>query len=366
MKRFLLGLSFWLSLCLPVLAVDASTSVGNVAYSILNTDTRLVPSVALTANRTWTLPYAGGTCIGQTCPSSALEIIDSQGNVGGANSCIVIAPQSGDTINGSASNVTFCSTLGRVVLFPLTGTNWLVQILGPGQFAGTATNDNAQAGYVGEIITSGFCPGSASTATVTITIAAPGVFTDTAHGFTGACPVVFTNSGGGLPTGITSGTTYYITPGSITTNTYSVATTVANALAGTSVTTTGTSTGTQTRTGGVSLSTGAAATVTGVILTAGDWDCRAVNSHVFGASTSVTILEASINTAATTMAAQGTLAANYHQDAATVMGALGQDLTIGPHRISIAASTNYYLVEQDTFTVSTDIGFGAMTCRRMR
>lgn len=366
MKKLLLSLGLLCGLLAPAQAVDNYTSVGNAAYTILTTDTRLVPTVALTANRTWTLPSAGGTCIGQTCAASALEIVDQQNNVGGANSCIVLAPASGETINGSASNLTFCSTGGRVVSFPLTGTNWYVQVLGPGQFAGTATNDNAQTGYVGEIITSGFCPGSASTATVTITIAAPGVFTDTAHGFTGACPVVFTNSGGGLPTGITSGTTYYITPASITTNTYSVSTTVALALAGTSVTTTGTSTGTQTRTGGVSLSTATAATVTGVVLTPGDWDCRALSAHVLGASTSVTVLSASIAATPTTMAAQGSMASNYHQDAATVMGALGQDLTIGPHRISLAANTNEYLVESDTFTVSTNIGFGNLICRRVR
>lgn len=366
MKKLLLSLGLLCGLLAPAQAVDNYTSVGNVAYSILTTDTRLVPTVALTANRTWTLPSAGGTCIGQTCPAAALEVIDQQNNVGGANSCIVLAPASGETLNGAASNLTFCATGGRILAYPLTGTNWFVQILGPGQLAGTATNDNAQAGYIGEIISSGACPGSASTATVTITIAAPGVFTDTAHGFTGACPVVFTNSGGGLPTGITSGTTYYITPASITTNAYSVATTVANALAGTSVTTTGTSTGTQTRTSGVSLSTATAATVTGVALTPGDWDCRAVVSRTLGASTSVTKLTSSINAGATTIGSQGTNSTNILQTAANVMGTAGQDQHLGPARFSLAATTNEFLVAADTFTVSTDIGFGALTCRRVR
>jgi hypothetical protein len=349
----------------PALAVDSATLVGNVAYTMLSTDFRITPTVALTANRTWTLVSASATCVGQTCPSTTLDIIDSQGNVGGANSCIVIAPQSGETINGSTSSVTFCATYGRAILFPMSGTNWFYQSVAPGQLLGTTTNDNATAGNIGEVITTGLCPGSAATATVTITIAAPGVVTWTAHGITGACPVVFTTSGA-LPTGITSGTTYYVVPGSVTANTFTIATTVANALAGTAITTSGSQSGTQTGTGGVSLSTGAAATVTGLALTAGDWDCRAVNSHVLGASTSVTVLEASISTAATTMAAQGLTSSNYHQDAATVMGALGQDLTIGPFRISMAATTNEFLVESDTFTVSTDVGFGSMTCRRAR
>lgn len=365
MKKLLLALGLLGALCSSALAVTASTSVGNVAYTMLTTDTRLVPIVALTANRIWTLPSAGGTCVGQGC-AAALEIDDPQGNVGGANSCIVIAPASGETINGSASSQTFCSTFGRAILFPLTGTNWLIQILGPGQLPATATNDNAQPGAIGEVITSGLCPGPASTATVTITIAAPGVFTDTAHGFTGACPVVFTNSGGGLPTGITTGTTYYITPASITTNSYSVSTTVANALAGTSVTTTGTSTGTQTRTSGVALSTTTAATVTGVALTAGDWDCRGTVARTLGASTSVTKLSASINAAATTVGTQGANSTVILQTAANVMGVAGQDQHAGPFRISLAATTNEFLVAQDTFTVSTNVGFGTLTCRRVR
>lgn len=365
MKKFLLALGLFGALLSPALAVDPATLIGNANYTALATDFRLVPTVALSANRTITLASAGATCIGQTCGAAALEIIDSQGNVGGANSCLIIAPASGETINGSASSVTFCSTYGRAILFPMSGTNWVVQIFGPGQFAGTTTNDNATAGSVGEVITSGLCPGSAATATVTITIAAPGVVTWTAHGITGACPVVFTTSGA-LPTGITASTVYYVVPSSVTANTFQIATTVANALAGTSITTSGSQSGTQTGTGGVALSTTTAATVTGLSLTAGDWDCRAVNSHVFGASTSVTVLEASISAAATTMAAQGLTSSNYHQDAATVMGALGQDLTIGPFRISLAATTNEFLVEQDTFTVSTDVGFGSMTCRRAR
>jgi hypothetical protein len=169
-----------------------------------------------------------------------------------------------------------------------------------------------------------------------------------------------------LPTGITSGTTYYVVPSSVTANTFQIATTVANALAGTSITTTGTQSGTQTGTGGVALATTTAATITGLSLTAGDWDCRGVSSHVLGASTSVTVLETSISSAATTQAAQGLSSTNFHQDAATVIGALGQDLFTGPFRISLAATTNEFLVETDTFTVSTNVGFGSLTCRRAR
>lgn len=45
--------------------------------------------------------------------------------------------------------------------------------------------------------------------TVTVTIASPGVFTLTAHGFPANAPVVLTTTGA-LPTGLTAGTVYYV------------------------------------------------------------------------------------------------------------------------------------------------------------
>lgn len=292
-------------------------------------------------------------------------IIDQGGGVGGANACYSVAPASGELINGVSAAQLFCGTYGLMLLIPISGSAWISTIQAGNQIQGTNTNDNAPVGSLGEIITSGLCPGSAATATITVTIATPGVVTWTAHGLTGACPVVFTTTGA-LPTGITSGTTYYVVPSSITTNTFQIATTVANALAGTAIATSGTQSGTQTGTGGVSMTTTTAATVTGVILTPGDWDCRAFNSHVLGASTSVTILSASINSAPTTVGTRGSGSTILFSTAANVMGVGGDDIDIGAFRVSLAANTNYYLVQQDTFTVSTDVGFGSITCRRAR
>lgn len=84
--------------------------------------------------------------------------------------------------------------------------------------------------------------------TVTMTIASPCVVTWNAHGLNEGQPVVFTTTGA-LPTGITAGTTYYISKGPAT-NTFSVSTTVANAVAGTSVNTSGSQSGTHTATNG--------------------------------------------------------------------------------------------------------------------
>jgi predicted Zn-dependent protease len=81
---------------------------------------------------------------------------------------------------------------------------------------------------------------AASTAVVTVTIAAPGVFTDTAHGLSANAPVKFSTTGA-LPTGLTAGTTYYVK--SPTTDAYSVSSTPG----GSAITTTGTQSGVHTR-----------------------------------------------------------------------------------------------------------------------
>jgi hypothetical protein len=101
-------------------------------------------------------------------------------------------------------------------------------------------------GTAGQLaIASSFSSPAAAATTVTMTIAAPAVITHTAHGFVTGQPVVFTTTGA-LPTGITAGTTYYVVSIAGSTNTYSVATTVANAIAGTRVTTSGSQSGTHT------------------------------------------------------------------------------------------------------------------------
>lgn len=78
-------------------------------------------------------------------------------------------------------------------------------------------------------------------ATVTITIASPGVVTWTAHGFTAGTPIVLSTTGA-LPTGLTAGTTYYIvTP---LTNTFQLSATPGGAAINTSGTQSGTHTAT--------------------------------------------------------------------------------------------------------------------------
>ena len=78
---------------------------------------------------------------------------------------------------------------------------------------------------------------------VTITIASPGVVTWTGHGLSANGQVRFTTTGA-LPTGLVSGTIYYVVGASITTNTFQVSATAGGAAINTSGSQSGTQTGT--------------------------------------------------------------------------------------------------------------------------
>jgi hypothetical protein len=109
-------------------------------------------------------------------------------------------------------------------------------------------SQNTGSGLAGNLIVSTGFSNTIGTATVTITIATPGVITWTAHGLVTGSPVVFTTTGA-LPTGITAGTTYFaITSSTLGVNTFQIATSAANAAAGTAITTSGTQSGVQTAT----------------------------------------------------------------------------------------------------------------------
>lgn len=125
----LLGFGLWLGLLAPSLAVVLSTQVGNVAYSITPTDTTVTTTTVFTASRTWTLPNAASTCIGQNCQPAAvaLQIIDTANAISVAFP-LVIAPASGETINGSTNSITIPSAGARILLWPVTGSGWKYQV----------------------------------------------------------------------------------------------------------------------------------------------------------------------------------------------------------------------------------------------
>ena len=77
--------------------------------------------------------------------------------------------------------------------------------------------------------------------TVTVTIASPGVFTLTGHGFNVGTAIYFSTTGA-LPTGLSAGITYYVIASGLTANAFQVSTQIG----GVAVNTTGTQSGTHT------------------------------------------------------------------------------------------------------------------------
>lgn len=84
-------------------------------------------------------------------------------------------------------------------------------------------------------------PPAVKSSAVTITIAAPGVVSWNAHGLVAGTPVMFATTGA-LPTGLTAGTTYYVSATGLTTNAFSLS---ANS-GGATITTSGTQSGVHT------------------------------------------------------------------------------------------------------------------------
>lgn len=281
------------------------------------------------------------------------------------------------TLTTPTLGVATATTVNKVTLTqPATGSTLTIadgktltvngtMTLNVGQYPGTATNDNATAGDIGETVQS-IALGPGFTSTVTITIASPGVVTWTSHGFTTAVPVVFTTTGT-LPTGITSGTTYWVVPASITTNTFQVATSLANALAGTAVNTSGTQSGTQTGTCGCAMTSNTSTGLTAISLTAGDWDVWAVSCFIGPSSTTVTYLWGSIGTTVASMDNANPGKFVFSRDAALTIFDQGAAIVrnIAGARFSLSGTTTVYLNVQSIFGVSTETAFGAIfACRR--
>lgn len=87
---------------------------------------------------------------------------------------------------------------------------------------------------------------SGKTATITVTLATPGVVTWTAHGFSAGDSFIPTTTGA-LPTGMVAGTTYFVIATGLSTNTFEFAATASGAAINTSGSQSGTHTGTSTK-----------------------------------------------------------------------------------------------------------------------
>lgn len=117
----------------------------------------------------------------------------------------------------------------------------------------------------------------------------------------------------------------------------------------------------------VSLTNAAAANITSLSLTAGDWDVTANAGIVTAATTNVVYFLGSISTTSATV--NTTDAAQLTWPGGMVLntpGAGSPRITVARARISISAPTTVYLVARSAFTVSTASAFGKISARRVR
>jgi hypothetical protein len=119
----------------------------------------------------------------------------------------------------------------------------------------------------------------------------------------------------------------------------------------------------------VALSAGAFTNVISISLTAGDWDVDGVLNFLFGTTTSVTRIVASISLSS------GTQDGSAGRTAAIAMPAFVPGsitvlpeftLSVPPLRFSLAATTTIFFVADGVFTVSTMSAFGILRARRVR
>lgn len=116
----------------------------------------------------------------------------------------------------------------------------------------------------------------------------------------------------------------------------------------------------------VPLTSGTAANITSISLTAGDWDVDSVAYLTTGTSTSYSNLISSLST---TTAALNTAPGQWFGNA-TAAQVAGTGVTISsaipPFRFSLASTTTIFLVVSSSFTVSTMSAYGILRARRMR
>jgi hypothetical protein len=112
----------------------------------------------------------------------------------------------------------------------------------------------------------------------------------------------------------------------------------------------------------ISLSTGTAANITSISLTAGDWDVSGVSSFA-GASATMSQTVGGISTTSATLPTDGTQIYSADQ---TVALSVTNAVSIFPKQITVSTATTVYLVGKVTFSAGTVTGFGAIRARRVR
>lgn len=112
----------------------------------------------------------------------------------------------------------------------------------------------------------------------------------------------------------------------------------------------------------VALTSTTAANVATVSLTAGDWSVTGQVTFA-GASSTVTVRSAGVNTTTATIPTDGTEAYNSH---GTTTRSESTTVALPAKRISVASTTNVYLVASATFSAGTMGSYGSISAVRVR
>ncbi|CAB5212898.1 hypothetical protein UFOVP191_60 [uncultured Caudovirales phage] len=315
-------------------------------------------TTTLTVSSNFQQFFTGSTTQTVTLPVTSTLVLGQQYNiVNNSTDTVTVNSSGGNAVIVLAGNTAAIITC--ILTSGTTAASWSVTL----DSSGVTTNSNAAAGAIGETITT---MGIAAAATVTISNASPCVISDTAAvantgspaaGITVGSVINFTTTGA-LPTGLSTGTNYYVISTGFTAGaSYQISATPG----GTAINTSSAGSGTHTRINNAILTNNTAQNIAVITLTAGDWDLSG-NSNL--STTGVTtLMQSMISPSSNSLT--GYYATSYGVDATSVT-AENKGITNGRTFLKLSGTTTFYLVAYNSFTTGSSAGTGCITARRMR
>lgn len=115
----------------------------------------------------------------------------------------------------------------------------------------------------------------------------------------------------------------------------------------------------------VTLTNATSTNITSISLTAGDWDVTGI-CNVTGGAVTGTALDCGISTTSATLPAAGSKGDTWVESPTMATAGADTTLAVPEVRALLSATTTYFLVVQDSFTVGSPKGYGRISARRRR